>query len=375
MFLPSGSQDDFGYTVSKRNKVFEAFRHVISKRGYQEIATPVVEFANNFTNQYVGLSLQNMVKWFNSEGEIEVLRPDWTMAIARSLAHKGNFPQKWAYQGSVFHQDIHGIEKRQVGIEIVNYPRFLGEAECILMARNYLEEIYIPNFMIELGHTGIFEELTNQLELGVEELTGLRAAMHDKRKDKIYKLVCDKGDIKIAHELVCLVDAYGSADTVISEYEKRWKNQENLLDKIHHLKKLVLMLNATGDVEVIVDLGRVKNLPYYSGILFRGFLKENGATCFSGGRYDKLFNQFGQRNNAVGLAFDVDVLAEEIQMDQSKEKICIIASDESIFFAENLRQHYKDSIVDVHYEIIDKDHYDRVLYILGTEGNYEVIEN
>ena len=66
------------------------------------------------------------------------------------------------------------------------------------------------------------------------------------------------------------------------------------------------MLQSMGETDIIVDLGRVKNLPYYSGMMFRGFLKENGATCYSGGRYDKLYEQFEQSISAVGLAFDAE---------------------------------------------------------------------
>lgn len=74
MFLPSGSKDMLGSRVSRQNQVFETFRQVVTLRGYQEIATPVVEYASTFTNEYVGMPLQNMLKWFNSDGDIEVLK-------------------------------------------------------------------------------------------------------------------------------------------------------------------------------------------------------------------------------------------------------------------------------------------------------------
>ncbi len=115
MFLPIGSRDDFGDIVTNRYRVFEAFRHVITFRGYKEISTPVVEYANTFTNKYVEMKLQNMMKWFNPEGEIEVLRPDWTTAIARALVKGEITEQKWAYQGSIFRKDLPGVESRQAG--------------------------------------------------------------------------------------------------------------------------------------------------------------------------------------------------------------------------------------------------------------------
>lgn len=129
-----------------------------------------------------------------------------------------------------------------------------------------------------------------------------------------------------------------------------------------------------GETDIIVDLGRVKNLPYYSGIMFRGFLKENGATCYSGGRYDKLYEQFEQRISAVGLAFDADQLAEQIQVEKNREKICVIATEETYSIAEQLRERYKDSIVEVLDKATNLDAFDKVLNIIGSNGDYEVIE-
>lgn len=363
MLLPNGSRDDIGAVVSSRHQVFETFRKVMMMRGYTEISTPVVEYAHTFTNEHVDMKLKNMLKWFNAEGEIEVLRPDWTTAIARALAKQDRANKKWAYQGAVFQRDKLGIENRQVGIEIVNLPILLGESECLLLAETFLKEMGIHSYLIELGHSEIFKELTKELHLTADQIEKLRQAMHDKRKDEVYQFASQNGNQEIAAELTELVDAFGSFD-VIDHYEKRWKQRPELLSIIQHLKKLALLLQACGVEEVIVDLGRVKNLPYYSGAMFRGFLKENGAACFSGGRYDELYRQFGIQASAVGLALDVDVLAEKIAAPERKKRCCIVASDHTLAAAEKVRRDYEAYIVDIQYALPEKGHhYDLVLQI------------
>lgn len=107
--------------------------------------------------------------------------------------------------------------------------------------------------------------------------------------------------------------------------------------------------------------------------MFRGFLKENGATCFSGGRYDQLYANYGQQTSAVGLAFFVDTLAEQLPAEAPFKKLCIIASHESIAYAEQLREHYADYIVDIVYEKPDKN-YDLVLEIVKNNDRFEVTE-
>ncbi len=373
MFLPAGSQDEIGNSINNRFKAYELFRNLTFKRGFKQISTPVVEYAETFTNPYAGMSLTNMLKWFDRDGEIEVLRPDWTAAIARALVKQHPSQLKWSYQGSVFRRDKDGIESSQAGIEIVHTPIFLGESECLLTAVAYLKELNISNYLIELGHTGIFEELTANLEISEEKLEKLRQAMHDKRSDEVYQLVTSVGSEREATELTDVIEAYGSFD-VIESYEQKWQNNPKLLAIVQHLKQLANVVKETGVEDVIVDLGRVKNLPYYCGTMFRGYLKENGATCFSGGRYDKLYEQFEDKKSAVGLAFDVDVLAENLSFSENRERICILASEESHVYAENLRSSYPGAIVDVQYELVNQQRYDKIIKIVNENNQYKVVE-
>ncbi|GIN92120.1 ATP phosphoribosyltransferase regulatory subunit [Siminovitchia terrae] len=373
MFLPAGSRDEMGPAVSNRFSVMEKFREVAVLRGYEQISTPVFEYASTFTNEYVGMNLQNMLKWFNSEGEIEVLRPDWTTSIARALSSQDRNPQKWAYQGSVFKTDRPGMEDHQAGIEILHMPTLMGEIESLLMASSILKSIGITDYVIELGHTELYESLVQELDLKNEEAERLRQAMHDKKQDEVYEIALHYGDEQTAKELAALVDAYGGIE-VITEYEERWKDRKDLLDMLAQMKKVAQILTESGSGEILVDLGRVKNLPYYSGMLYRGFLKKTGVVCFSGGRYDKLYDRYGGQVSAAGLAFDVDVLAEIYQEESSLEKVCIIANIDALVYAEKLRQSYENCIVDVRTEKADSDDYDKIVEIKLIDGKYEVLE-
>ncbi|SDJ69815.1 ATP phosphoribosyltransferase regulatory subunit [Sediminibacillus albus] len=375
MFLPAGSQDETGQQINNRFHAYEIFGTVTKRRNFEAISTPVVEYAETFTNQYAGMALQSMLKWFNREGEIEVLRPDWTTAVARALVNQPPSQLKWCYQGSVYRSDKDGMESRQAGIEIVHTPVFLGESECLLTAVNFLRELSISEYVIELGHTGIFEELTAPLHLSPAQLEKLRQAMHDKRKDEVLHLASESGSERAAEELTNLVDAFGSLE-VIEVYEKHWKSNHRLVEIIQHLKKLAQLLSDCGVDEILVDLGRVKNLPYYCGTMFRGYLKDNGATCFSGGRYDKLYEQFDEQISAVGLAFDVDVLSDKLPFGKEQEKICLVASEESHAYAEELRKKYTGRIVDIRYALHDSDRadYDQIVDVTKLNKEDKVVD-
>lgn len=118
----------------------------------------------------------------------------------------------------------------------------------------------IENYLIELGHTEIFDELTTQLELDDKQFEQLRRAMHDKRKDEVYQLAVQNGNESIANELTDLIGAFGSFD-MLDYYEEHWQRNPRLLKIIQHLKRLATLLKESGIDEILVDLGRVKHIP------------------------------------------------------------------------------------------------------------------
>ena len=72
---------------------------------------------------------------------------------------------------------------------------------------------------------------------------------------------------------------------------------------VAHLKRVNDILVRMGyEKEISYDLGTVKRLSYYSGVVFSGLVKELGAPVFSGGRYDRLADDFGKHIPAVGFA-------------------------------------------------------------------------
>ena len=60
---------------------------------------------------------------------------------------------------------------------------------------------------------------------------------------------------------------------------------------------------------LVVDLGEVRHLAYYTGVTFQILAEGPGEAVGSGGRYDGLFARFGRPTPAAGCALDLDNLA------------------------------------------------------------------
>ena len=61
-----------------------------------------------------------------------------------------------------------------------------------------------------------------------------------------------------------------------------------------------------------MDLGLVNENIYYTGVIFRAYVSGSGEAVLSGGRYDKLFEDFGEKLDATGFGLDVDTLAKAL---------------------------------------------------------------
>ena len=74
------------------------------------------------------------------------------------------------------------------------------------------------------------------------------------------------------------------------------------------LRRLLALLDERVRGRVIVDLGLVRNIGYYTGAVFEIYDPAVGVPIGGGGRYDDLLGRFGRSLPAVGFALGVDRL-------------------------------------------------------------------
>jgi ATP phosphoribosyltransferase regulatory subunit len=79
---------------------------------------------------------------------------------------------------------------------------------------------------------------------------------------------------------------------------------------VAELREVVDALRAAGlGDQVAIDLGEVRGLDYYTGLVFRVYAPGLGFEVGAGGRYDALLARFGRPLPAVGFMLGLDRLA------------------------------------------------------------------
>ena len=280
--LPSMSTNltPFGVTDYNPNET-EEFRTIIDTasqvfdaRSYRRIKTPTIEFYDSLAKG-LGPSLkQKAVKFFDPNGQVLLLRPDNTTPIARLVATRMNndtLPLKLSYIDPIFRQSTDslegGIERFQAGVELIGDQSSSADAEVIITLIETLNAIGNCDFGIDIGHIELVDGLSDE-----------------KRQALLDNDYLSYGEIP----------ARGDASVV----------QNNA-----SLKSLSAQLEEKGFGNTVTyNTGLVKDLHYYTGVIFEAYDKKTKKIIASGGRYDGLLEKFGYAQPAVGFAIKIDAL-------------------------------------------------------------------
>ena len=82
-------------------------------------------------------------------------------------------------------------------------------------------------------------------------------------------------------------------------------------ETLEYPRSLYMSLKKLGlGGRLMVDLGLVQRNDYYTGVVFSGYVHEQGGAVLTGGRYDGLCGRFGPEMPAAGFAMDLDAAAQ-----------------------------------------------------------------
>lgn len=300
---------------------FEQAINTIQKRfktyGFKRIKTSTFEQYDLYSKVKSSLDQNEMIKVIDRNGDVLVLRPDVTIPITRKLAEDfSELPNeiRYFYVQDVFrHVDEfrEGIESTQAGVEYFCESSPEADGEVIALAVDTLKDLQFQNIKIELGHAGFFKQLIEELDLNTAQLTQLKKAIQSKNVVDIESFLSTlsiKQEIKEA--IVMIPFLYGNPKEV-SEKARELVQSQKVQQILDYLLELYEVLSMYGlEDTIVLDLGLINHMDYYSGVIFQGFVEKYGKPVLMGGRYDELGLQFGANLPAVGFACEVESLLE-----------------------------------------------------------------
>lgn len=323
---PEGVRDIYNSECAKHLAIREKLHRILKQYGYSDIETPTFEFFDVFKKERGSVISQEMYKFFDREGNTLVLRPDITPPIARSAAtyYKDEVcPLRLCYIANTFinNSSYQGRlkEATQAGVEMIGDGSVDADAEVIALIVESLKEAGLKEFQVSVGQVAFFKGLIEEAGFDEDLEENIRILMEEKNFFGAEQLILSQNIApKLKEVFLELPNMMGGPE--LFERARGLTQNEQALNAIGRLEELFEILKYYGVSEYVTfDLGMLSKYKYYTGIIFRGYTYGMGEPVCTGGRYDKLMEQFGKEAAAVGFAISVDGLISAL----GRQKISI----------------------------------------------------
>ena len=315
--IPPGTQILIGRAARRRRILERAICSVFEGWSYEEIIPPMFDYYDVFIKGMGTGSEEQIYRFIDREGNILALRPEFTSLVAKTVATRlasSPKPIRLFYSGEVlrFEKPKGGRQREfaQIGIEHYGGAGKSADVEILLIAVETFERLGIQGFQINLGSVDFFGGIVDKMELPEAQIAELKTALNVKDRSS---LEAQLGRLALADkrkkELRAIPHLTGGKP-VIAEARQLVKNPRSV-EALDHLEEIYSIFERLDLAHhLTIDLGEVRGFDYYTGILFRAYVRDLGFEVALGGRYDGLPATFGEDLPAVGFSFSLDRLEQ-----------------------------------------------------------------
>lgn len=288
--------------------VENVFKKLSTNFGYTEIRTPMFEKTEVFVRsigEETDIVNKEMYSFPDRSGESITLRPEGTAPLVRaiiqnSLIQQTNLLRLW-YYGPFFRYERpqKGRQRQfhQYGAECIGseYPE--SDAEIIYLACSILNGININKYRVLINTLGNNTSREKYREKLIEFLSKHISDLSEDSQRRFGKNPLRVLDSKDERDIEVTNSAPSILDFLDRESIDHFEGVKNILTKLK--------------IDFVINPKLVRGLDYYNHTVFEFQSSELGAqdSIGGGGRYNKLFEEFGAKTTpAVGFAFGVERL-------------------------------------------------------------------
>lgn len=299
-----GFRDFLPDDCAARNYIFARWREVARRYGFVEWDGPILEPTELYKKKS-GAEIIDQLFNFTDKGEREVaLRPELTPTLARVIAaHEREFkkPLKWFSIGRFFRHEKQQRgrlrEHFQLNCDIVGENDLTADIELVALCIDVLRAFGFAenDVVVRVSDREFWTDFLQQKGVPSDRWDELLQAIDKSGRDSPENTRAKLGKL---------------ADPVFAILRDGGRSEK--------LERLVNGLRARGLADfVTVDVGIVRGLAYYTGIVFEVFDRAGKLRAIAGGgRYDNLIEQLSDSAvsmPALGFAMGDVVLGEMIR--------------------------------------------------------------
>jgi histidyl-tRNA synthetase len=308
-----GTRDYYPEDKRVQNYIFNVWRSVSQRYGYEEYAAPMIEPLDVYTAKSgQELAGEQTYAFTDRGGRVVAIRPEMTPSVSRMVAARR---QELAYPARLFsianfmryERPQRGRDREfwQLNVDIFGVDEISAEAEIITMADGIMKSFGAKDkdFVIKINNRKLINFMMAQY-LGLDAVQAQLMVKLFDRKDKIgesefsdqaREIFGDSPGDGIA-KVQSLLGAKSMADLPV---------EIRTSTVVEEVQELFTLLERAGVKSAIFDITLMRGLDYYTGTVFEVFdtHPDNTRSLFGGGRYDGLVGLFGAEPiSAVGMA-------------------------------------------------------------------------
>ena len=345
-----GTRDFYPADMAVRNFIVDGWKRVSLRNGFEEYDGPIFEYLKMFQLKSGDEIAEQLFSLIDRGGRELAIRPEITPTLARMVNQQINSlprPIKWFSVPRLCRaerpQKGRLREFFQWNVDIIGVDDILADAETIFCAIDYLREVGLTpdDIVVKISSRKMLAAVLKSIGIDKSNLDELYAVLDKRNKlpDEAFEEMLEKQlpDKTKKQQVLELMNAES-----IEQVESMFGAQE----ASDELKQLMLLLNkmAVGDY-CKFDLGIVRGLAYYTGIVYEIYDRADQLRAVGGGgRYDDLLKQFGgPAIPATGFGIGdciLGILLEEKGLLKPKAK-------QLDYFVAYVNENYKDKAVEL----------------------------
>lgn len=307
-----GTRDYYPEDKRVQNYIFNTWRRVVERFGYEEYGAPILEPLDIYAAKSGQELVNDQTYTFTDRGGRNVaIRPEMTPSISRMVAARR---QEMPYPARLYsianfmryERPQRGREREfwQLNVDIFGVDETTADIETIAIADKILKEFGAKagDYVIRINNRKLINFMMAQY-LGLDEVQAQQMIKLFDRRDKITE--------QDFAEQAALI--FGDSDERVEKVSRliAAKTIEELPEELREaapvaeLKEVFAGLEKFGVSDMVFDATLMRGLDYYTGTVFEVFdtHPDNNRALFGGGRYDGLVALFGAEPiSAVGFA-------------------------------------------------------------------------
>jgi ATP phosphoribosyltransferase regulatory subunit len=314
--LPEGIEEalpaDAAWLEAHHRRLVDLFR----SWGYELVMPPFIEYLESLlAGASPDLDLQTFKLTDQLTGRMMGVRADMTPQIARIDAHRINRegPVRLCYLGTVLTTRPAGFggtrSPLQVGVELYGHDGIASDREVLSLMLESLALCGVPSVSIDLGHTGIFREVSRAA--GLDD-TGAALLFDMLQRKSVPEIEAFVSELDVSPDIARGINGLSMLNgghAVLSEARELLSFATEAMAFLDDLDTLAEAIEQRHpEVVINFDLAELSGYHYETGIVFSAYTAGEGQEIARGGRYHGIGKDFGRERPAVGFSADLKML-------------------------------------------------------------------